>query len=92
MSKPELDFKNYPAIPKAIKGALERYVNYNIKPGGFLTRLLCGDMFAYLSADNYNKQTEVFRNILLFLYNEIPSSIYGDIKRFEEHLAKRGES
>lgn len=32
-------------IPDNIKGGLTRYVENHIQPGGFLTAMICGDLF-----------------------------------------------
>lgn len=35
----------YSAIPEATQGSILRYVEHRIQPGGFLTAVLCNDLY-----------------------------------------------
>ena len=68
----------YGKLPEHMRGAARRYVEEGIKPGGFLTAVLCNDLMeAYACADDIN--TASIRTWVLWLYNDAPSLCYGSI-------------
>lgn len=72
-----LDWTGYEdTVPDHTKGALERYVNDRLLPGGFLTCLLSNDLFgAVCRADAYN--IVALRDICEFVYNRMPPNCWG---------------
>ena len=72
-------------IPELTLGGLDRYVNNKIAPGGFLTAVLCNDLFgAFAKADNWN-QAAMF-DICRYIYNDLPSVCWGSKEKMEAWL------
>jgi hypothetical protein len=75
-------------IPSHTKAALDRYVNERIIPGDFLFAVLSNDLFnAIERADRVN--SAAMREIVEYIYNEIPSDAWGDRKTVLNYLASR---
>lgn len=75
------DFKLEPdayyPIRDDLYGALERYLNLGIMPGSFLTAVLTNDLKeAFGRADRDNEAN--LKNIVGYIYNNIPSSAWGN--------------
>ena len=82
-----LDFKNYPEIPELTRGALLRYVNDGLRPGGFLTCVLSNDLMGAISrADVFNQKALL--KICQFIYNEMPSNSHGSREKVENWMDK----
>ena len=72
----KLDFKGYDNIPTQTRMALCGYVEEGILPGGFLTAVLCNDLFgAVTHADTEN--AAALTTIVKFIYNRVPSDCWG---------------
>lgn len=72
---------------EAIKESLDRYAKDRIPPGGFLTAVLENDlMSAIASADHMNRQR--LSEICKYVYNNLPSSIWGSREKVQNHLKK----
>lgn len=85
----EFDFDGYPLINERIRGGLNRYVFHNIKPGSFLYACLTGTVRAILYADDQNSDGKTFQQIISFIYNSVPSNVWGSPEAVKEHLSKR---
>ncbi len=67
---------NYNRLPEALRGGMRRYVEDGIRPGHFLTAVLENDLVnAFSCADESN--TARMKEIVSFLYNELPMRSYG---------------
>ncbi len=63
-------------IPEHTLGALDRYVNDRLLPGGFLVAVLSNDLFGAVGrADSEN--LAALADICRYVYNELPSSCWG---------------
>ena len=63
-------------IPEHTQAALDRYVNHRIAPGGFLTKVLCNDLFGAVGqADSANRAA--LPEIVVYIYNELPANCWG---------------
>ena len=72
-------------IPEHLKGALDRYVNHRIRPGGFLEAVLSNDLFeAMARADVVSR--ECLFDICKYIYNELPGDCWGSRGRVERWL------
>ena len=79
---------HYPSVPDEVIGALDRYVNHKIAPGGFLTAVLCNDLReACGRADSINRH--ILFDIVGFIYNGIPASIWGSPEAVQQHLGAK---
>jgi hypothetical protein len=79
-------------IPSHTKAALDRYVNERIIPGDFLFAVLSNDLFnAIERADRVNMFMNItaMREIVEYIYTELPSNSWGDRKTVLEYLANR---
>lgn len=88
MDKITLHPDPYYPIREDLHGALERYVNDGIDPGGFLTACLENDMFGvYSRADSENVRN--IRNIIHYIYHHLPSACWGSpekMRAWREYL------
>ena len=70
-------------IPFHTQDALNRYYEDGLMPGGFLTAVLCNDLFrAVATADQYN--IHCIKDICMFVYNEMPATAWGSAERMRE--------
>jgi hypothetical protein len=81
--------KEWETIPVYMRGGLNRYLKYGIKPGGFLESLLCNDLFGtFHSADSCNQKRVL--DYLQFLYMHAPSESWGSRERYVAWLKRGG--
>ena len=67
-------------IPHHTQDALNRYYEDGLMPGGFLTAVLCNDLFrAVATADSWN--IHHIKDICMFVYNEMPAKAWGSAER-----------
>ena len=84
----ESDF-NARNLPPYMWGAVSRYLQHGIEPGGFLKAVLCNDLFgAYARADNMN--TEVMKDWCMFIYNAVPGGCHGSVETYERWVELGG--
>jgi hypothetical protein len=75
-------------IPEHTKGSIDRYVEYGYEPGGFVTAVLCNDLFGAINrADNENIVS--LRDICLYVYNDIPGNCWGDKTTMRDYIASK---
>ena len=75
----------YTSIPDYTIQALHRYIYKRVQTGDFLYAVLSNDLFrAAGKADENNKKA--FWDILIFIYNEIPSPAWGSKEKVEKWL------
>jgi uncharacterized membrane protein len=78
---------NMTKIPEYMRGGVERYVEFGIRPGNFLTALFSNDfMGAFMYADATN--TAAMKDWANFLYNELPGSCWGSEEEVAAWIAK----
>lgn len=88
MTKYTLDFQDYDNVPEHTQGALARYVEDRLPPGGFLEAVLTNDLLRAVSrADTWNKAA--LADIVRFVYNRCPAGCHGSRENYEAWL--RGE-
>ncbi|GAG54996.1 unnamed protein product, partial [marine sediment metagenome] len=62
---------NYSKLPSHIRASTKRYIEHGVKPGDFLTAVICNDLKeSFARADEIN--TERMFDIVSFFYNEAP--------------------
>ena len=73
---------DYSAIPVSnLAGGMQRYIEYGITPGHFLTAILCNDfMEAAQRADDTNRRC--LFDWAAWLYNHAPPTCFGSKERF----------
>jgi hypothetical protein len=72
-------------IPELTAAGLARYLDQHIKPGSFLSAVLCNDLRESLAcADDEN--TDSLQAIVAYLYNEVPSAAWGSPEKFQAWL------
>lgn len=78
-----LNFDGY-NIPVHTQGALELWVSEGICPSGFLTAVLCNDLFGAVNrADSRN--ISALPEIVSFIYNEVPSNAWGNAQTMRDY-------
>ena len=77
-------------IPFHTQDALNNYYEHGYMPGGFLTAVLCNDLFkAVATADQYN--INCLKDICMFVYNEMPAKSWGSAERMRDWTVKVSE-
>lgn len=87
MNTPNITLKpdEYYPIRDDLYGALERYLNHGILPGGFMTAVLENNLRdAIARADHGNGRN--LRNIVGYVYNHLPSDAWGSRERVEAYV------
>ena len=81
-----LDITGYEdRVPAHTLAALERYVERKYMPGGFLTSVLCNDLFgAVCRADLEN--LPALPAICEFVYNRMPSESWGSQEKMWKYV------
>jgi len=78
----------YAIIPELTQSALTRYVENHIAPGGFLTAVLCNDLFGAMGkADLQN--LDALTAIVRYIYNHTPGNCWGSKDIIDEWLKRR---
>jgi hypothetical protein len=78
---------SYFPVNDYILGALERYINQGIMPGGFLTAVLENNLKeSFGRADHENAKN--LHNIVGYIYNNIPSSAWGSREKIDQWLER----
>ena len=74
-------------IPQRMMGGIKRYVNDHIRPGGFLSAVICNDLKLSIGlADEENMENlPAFVN---YFYNYTPYNCHGSPKKMKEWLSK----
>lgn len=82
---PSLRFEGiYADIPEHTQGALLRYVDHKILPGGFLTAVLSNNLFeAVGQADSDN--IKALPLIVKYIYNKCPGNCHGSKQRMVDY-------
>lgn len=82
----KLDFTGY-NIPEHTQGALIRWVDEGLYPGGFLESVLSNDLFGAIGqADRQN--IVALKDIVMFIYNQVPSNAWGSREKMQNYAAK----
>lgn len=75
------------AVPQHTLAALDRYVNHNIEPGGFLRAVLENNLSEALGrADHINR--EALFAIVSYVYNDCPADCWGTPAKVAQWLAE----
>lgn len=75
-------------IPGHTQLALSAYVEEGIIPGGFLTAILCNDLFgAVARADALN--LSCMGDICKFIYNRLPQGAWGSAEIMRDYVARK---
>jgi hypothetical protein len=81
------DFRGH-TIPEATAEGLARYLDQHIRPGSFLSAVLCNDLKESLGcADDENAAN--LQALVAYLYNEVPSAAWGSPEKFAAWLEAR---
>ena len=76
---------DYSLIPAYTMGAIKRYIDHHIEPGGFLTAVLENNLREALGrADEFNNAA--LFHIAAYLYNEAPADCWGSVEKVERWL------
>ena len=80
---------DYDRLPEHMRGAARRYVEQGIKPGVFLTAVLCNNLkTACIHADSIN--LAAMRDWAIWLLNEPPPACHGSTSRVSAWRKKGG--
>jgi hypothetical protein len=75
-------------IPDYTLEALQRYFEYGLPPGSFLTAVLQNDLMGALAkADEYNK--EALQDICSLVYWEFPEQAYGSEYKVLAYMSQK---
>jgi len=72
-------------VPADTKKTIDNYVEHGYRPGHFVHAVLANDLMgAFGAADSNN--TKYMRNIVSYVYNDIPSNCHGSYEIVEKWL------
>ena len=78
-------------MPQHTKYQIDEYVNNYMPPGDFVRAVLSNDLMeAFMRADDINMHC--MKDIMKYVYNNIPSVCHGSPERVEEWLNPKEES
>lgn len=79
---------DYSDLPEHMQGAMQRYIDNGIEPGGFLTAVLCNDLMRAIGrADSINRGR--IHDYVTWLYNNAPPSCFGSEEKVDAWMIKR---
>lgn len=64
---------------------MQRYVEHGIEPGSFLRAVLENDLFRAVGAADATN-IENLKEWCMFIYNDIPASIWGSPEKVQAHI------
>ena len=74
-------------IPAHMIGAIQRYLNHGISPGGFLKAVIINDLEQSVSrADAEN--IKLLPAYVAYFYNECPNSCWGSVEKYNNWMNK----
>lgn len=77
-------------IEERFKEAIDRYVEQGIPTGSFLEAVLCNNLKESIGrADHYAIMN--LKDIVVYLYNDIPTSAWGSPEKVKSWMAKFNE-
>ena len=77
-------------IPSSTLESLDQYVLNGVDTGSFVQSVLSNDLFgAFARADKFN--LAAMREIIAFVYNELPSTCYGSPEHYSEWIKRKRE-
>ena len=80
---------DYSKLPAHIQGGAKRYIEHGVKPGDFLTAVICNDLKeSFGRADETN--IERMFDIVDFFYNEAPGLCWGSEKKVQKWIEAGG--
>jgi len=86
MNEIEIEIDEKTGVPKHTLSALSHYVNLGIPTGGFLRSVLSNDLMgSFARADDFN--LKAMKEIVSYIYNELPSNCHGSADRYLDWLA-----
>lgn len=74
-------------IPSRMMSAIERYANWGIPPGGFLTAVICNDLFNAVGLADKENLVNLSAYVSYF-YNEVPSQCWGSKEKMTAWVEK----
>ena len=81
---------NYKTLRVPLRRPMRLYVEYGINPGSFLTAVLCNQLFqSFANADAWN--LAAMQSIVGWVYDEMPSTIWGDPERVASHINQKAK-
>lgn len=80
---------DYSTLPDNMRGGMERYIQYGIRPGGCLSAILANDLMQAVGRAD-EKTLAGLWSICSFLHSHAPVTCYGDWQTVEEWIAKGG--
>lgn len=76
-------------LPEHMQGAMERWIEHGMLPGGFLTAVLTNDLFdAFGKADMVNRNR--IHDYIVYLYNYAPAVCYGNPEKVRAWFDRQG--
>lgn len=75
-------------IPSHLMGAIDRYIEHGLPPGGFLTAVITNDLAgAFNRADNLSK--EYLEDIVTYFWNYTPARCWGSLTNLREWMENK---
>lgn len=72
----EIDYSKVPV--DYMVGAVQRYIEKGILPGGFLTSVLCNESLSHVVARADRENQRVLAEWVVFLTNDVPGQCWGN--------------
>ena len=81
---------NYSLLPERLQSGVKRYIEQGIRPGDFLTAVICNKLWqSSILADDANIK-RLF-SIVNFFYNETPGHCWGSVKDMDAWIEHKGQ-
>lgn len=88
MSDLRVNYETYPN--QSNRGGVERYLEFGVPPGGFLTAVICNNLKEAVGrADDTNQALLV--DIIGWWYNEAPAASWGSREHMDRWIVSRRE-
>lgn len=79
---------NYDLLHEDLRDSVRLYVEFGVKPGSFLTAVICNDLKESFARADENNIRRMF-DIVSFFYNEVPLSCWGSKENMETWMQQR---
>jgi hypothetical protein len=76
----------YSVIKQSVFDGLENYMRHGVPPGGFLKAMLENASIGTVIRRADNENVRVLREIYIFIFNRLPSNIWGSIENMDTFI------
>ena len=87
----DIDEIDYSGLPASLQGGVKRYIEQRQTPGHFLSAVICNDLQGAIAHFSI-QEGHSLRDIVVWFYNNAPSTCWGSREKMDAWLNSTGEN